>query len=325
MDKIALAKRFEGFSKVFAEDSSIGVDLKAMSDALVGMTDEKFASIVNSNYEAEAFVSPMSPDPQALQNRVPMSQRPAGGQKNVPTDPMFSFPNQAKLTQVAQQNGVSVPQLQGILEALKTNKAASEEKAPVSKDNWSKEAFNHVANNLVRDVLGMNKSVCCDTGRKLDKKQMPDATKAPETKGVRPTDQDTGRALTPEQIPSKAEALASDMYKKSKGPVKKEAAEDTDVAEAEKTQAEDSAKDAAKASEAERLEKLEKAKAKADAEDKKKKLDENKIKKDQKDAKEEEEVEAGEIFAEGISFDNVMSDSIDANDPEIKKLSSLFE
>ena len=43
--------------------------------------------------------------------------------------------------------------------------------------------------------------------------------KAPELKNVRPTSEDTGRALTPEQVPDIGEKLESDIYKKSKGAV----------------------------------------------------------------------------------------------------------
>jgi hypothetical protein len=334
MDKIALANRFEGFSKVFAENTPISVDLKAMSSALKGMSDEKFASIVNADYEKEAatgFFPGMQSGPSSPSFNRP--QPAIGGPKNVPTDPAFEFPNQGKLTQIATQTGVPVEKLQKILSLfnpasakLASEEKTSSEKTSEGKDSWTKEAFDHIANNLVRDIVGMNKTQIENTGRHLDKKQMPDAAKAPELKNVRPTEQDTGRALTPEQVPSQEEYLNSDMYKKSKGAVRKEAAAPAaDEDKAEKPQAEDkvkqdasgSDKDAAKKTDVKRLEDLEKAKKDKEVEDKKKKLEENKIKSDKK-----EEVESSMI--EGISFEP-LPDEVDMNDPEIKKLSSLFE
>jgi len=62
----------------------------------------------------------------------------------------------------------------------------------------------------------MNKVQCCDTGRHLEKKQMPDGEKKAETPST----------LKPEQTPDIAESIDSDMVAKSHGPVRKEASKE---------------------------------------------------------------------------------------------------
>jgi hypothetical protein len=84
---------------------------------------------------------------------------------------------------------------------------------PVGK-SWSKSASAAVLQALVRDVTGMNKSICCDTNQKLTKEQMPDAEKKAETPA----------SLKPDQTPDESESLDSNMVAKSKKtPLKKEA------------------------------------------------------------------------------------------------------
>jgi hypothetical protein len=80
---------------------------------------------------------------------------------------------------------------------------------------WNKDASKAVVDNLLRDVVGMNKSVCCDTGRKLEKGQVPDDKHAglPEKPST----------LKPEQTPDGSSTIKTDMVAKSKGAVQKEA------------------------------------------------------------------------------------------------------
>jgi hypothetical protein len=229
------------------------------------------------------------------------------------------------------------PDLAGAAEVAASETVA---KSASTEDSWTKEAFDAVAQNLVRDVLGMTKTVNEDTGRHQTKVQMPDAKKAPELKGVRPTEQDTGRALTPEQVPDESKNLESDMYKKSKGPVRKEAAEDADEETAEKAKevggdkekeekekdiGQGEEKDAAKVDTEKEVADLKKKSEKAD---KAKKMEE--LKEKSRGKKEEAEAsESVEASIEGISFEvgpDVLPDfKADMNDPEIMKLSSLFD
>jgi len=88
---------------------------------------------------------------------------------------------------------------------------------------WDKNASSAVADALLKDVLGMDKSVCCDTGRKLDKVQMPDSEKK----------QHTPPTLKGEQIPQDSENNDSGIVEKANKakPVNKSAAEETEEME----------------------------------------------------------------------------------------------
>jgi hypothetical protein len=83
---------------------------------------------------------------------------------------------------------------------------------------WTREASDAVANAILKDVLGMDSSTCCDTKRHLDKEQMPDSEKKQETP---PT-------LKGEQIPQDKENHDSGIVEKAKAakPVNKQAGED---------------------------------------------------------------------------------------------------
>ena len=328
MDKTVLANRFDGYSRIFASDHPIGIDLKAMADTLRKMPEEKFAKIVDAGYEEDAFMqTPSAPAPGAQFQgigKVPTST--PGGIKSV-------YPgmkgeqgkmNAERATSVGQKVGIPSDKMQKFLsEYEKADSAEVAAAGAPAADPWSKYAADAVAQNLVRDVLGMNKSICCDTGRHITKEQTMDGKKAPELKNVRPTSEDTGRALTPEQVPDIGEKLESDIYKKSKGAVvdvtKKlattteetpdaKAAEPQEVKKEEKDAKEVDPKETAK-----KVEEMEKEKAKAEAKSK------------SRPDKEATEVEATSLVAEGIEFDNVMQDQIDISSPEIQKLSSLFE
>jgi hypothetical protein len=424
MDKMALADRFEGYSKVFASESAFGIDLKAMADTLREMPEDSFAKVVNADFvedkdsATQGFpqhqiaqptlhrdrpgapssvpggIAPTDPmfkdvpkgnkakmiseiskkynmDPEKVKSmlqefvgnkeaseevdaglvtpghniaqptlpssRVAPAHTPGG---ITPTDPMFKdVPKGAKakmISDIAKKRKLDPSMVQSIYDdfTVAVKEASSEEvescgkKVASTESAWTKEAFDYVAQNLVRDVLGMEKSICCDTKRHLDKVQMPDAKKSPETKGAVTRQEDTGAALKPEQVPDLSVALESDMLKKSKGAVRKEAAaavEETPEAKAAEPQ---EVKDAGKVKDpAKEIEKMQKEKAK-------KELEEKSRPKAEKEAEVEAsavvadkpavEVESNTIVAEGIEFDGVIMD-VDASDEDVKKLSALFE
>jgi len=53
MDRKALSKRLEGLSSVFASETPIATDLKAMAYTLDKMSDDKFKTILSSEYESD--------------------------------------------------------------------------------------------------------------------------------------------------------------------------------------------------------------------------------------------------------------------------------
>lgn len=382
MDKTALADRFEGYSEVFASDCNMGIDLKAMADTLRSMPEEKFAKVINADFDEEAMIAPGMIGPSSTQHGgrgVGEPHRTTGGpattsvypemkQDKTKMTPEISKILKALETQpgalekfinlvsgkavvkeatldaeavVSPMGGPGAlgrrtplsdrPWMKGdskkvkmtpeisadIANALETEPALFEKAKSLVKqastgDAWTKSASDYIAQNLVRDVLGMEKSICCDTKRHLDKKQMPDATKTQETKGAVARQEDTGAGLKPEQVPHLDEKLDSDMYKKSQGKVRKEATtEETPDAKAAEPQ---EVKDAGKETPEETTKRLDKI-------EKEKKEEELKAK-SRPEAK--KEAEASTIIAEGIEFDNVMMD-VDANDEDVKKLSALFE
>lgn len=227
MNKIALAERLEGYAKVFASECPIAVDLVAMGEALRHMDDEKFATIINDDYQADEEVEavglgvPMGPGPKYGPGvSRPSQQRPGYGPGG--RGPMMALqpPTQEELVknpQLAKEWAQKVERaLQAQDETVDAGQNTDIPKAknePVGK-SWSKSASAAVLQALVRDVTGMNKSVCCDTNQKLTKEQMPDAEKKAETPA----------SLKPDQTPDESESLDSNMVAKSKKtPVKKEA------------------------------------------------------------------------------------------------------
>lgn len=97
-------------------------------------------------------------------------------------------------------------------QSSETPKQASKEDTSMY---WNKEASDAIKTYLLKDVVGMDKSICCDTGRHLDKEQMPDATKKQEKPAT----------LKEEQTPKLSESLDSKIVEKAKAakPVNKEA------------------------------------------------------------------------------------------------------
>jgi hypothetical protein len=182
---------------------------------------------------------------------------------------------------------------------------------------WNKEASEAIQSYLLKDVLGMDKAICCDTGRKLEKDQIPDGTHSGEKA---PT-------LKPEQTPDQKDVLDSGIVEKSHGKVQKEAGsiegpgvpdgtgpnkdnpecpknkEKEDKSAATTQEVKDKAKEEA-------LKKLQKAQAEKEQAEKAKK---------DKDAN--EELEAS--LSEGIELSSPMDDVVlDAN--EQNELSKLF-
>jgi hypothetical protein len=198
MDRIALAKRLESLSSVFASHTPYNRDLRAMAYVLNKMADDKFTSILSGDFtqeEVEACMCGKGPG-SPLSKIIPMGE------------PMLEEAQPADEPVLVIKTEGGIP-----MSAEATEKTAGM--------FWCKEASKSVVDNLLRDVVGMNKSVCCDTGRHLDKPQVPDGTH----------DGEKAPTLKPEQTPEMAEVLKSDMVAKSHGKVEKEAGKAPDIAE----------------------------------------------------------------------------------------------
>jgi hypothetical protein len=289
MNRIALAQRLDGLSKVFANHTPYSRDLAAMSYVLNKMPDEKFKSILSGTFSSDEDVegcmcgkSPMGPE--ALPFAKPDEE---GGVKKIV---------------LIQDNPMS-------LEASSNGMF------------WSKEASEAVLSNLVRDVVGMDKSICCDTGRKLDKEQIPDGTHAgiPE----RPS------TLKAEQTPNVAPVIESKMVEKSHGAVqKKEAAKKTaGIEDIEEQKAEDQGDKADVETEKakELTEKANKALEKAKEHDEKSK--EHAEIAEEKEEKEEDSDDSTSD-KDAFSYENLILDASmdepELSSAEISELSKLF-
>lgn len=309
MNRIALSDRLEGMSKVFAEGNPMAEDLKAMAFALRNTTDERFASVLNPEFEADVqsseevdAVGIVCPDWKPYQR---------GG--NLPSTPSSLYTSKKPISTEAlakafeqMANTKKQVTFEEALESLKNmggiskSPAGAPGAAPVKEGAeeveaseeaglfWTKEATEYITANLIRNVLGMDKSICCDTKRKLTPAQMPEGQHSGEKA---PT-------LKPDQVPDQ-EYLDSKMVEKSHGAVKKEANEH----EESETNAEEAKekKEAPKAEKAEekKLEKAEEVEANAFATD------------------------ASTYTVEGIELSGSM-DEVDASSEEIQKLSALF-
>lgn len=186
MDRIALAKRLEGLSSVFASETPFNRDLKAMSYVLSKLSDEKFASILASDF---------NPDIGIVEE-----VESCGVGENIIAPPA---PENKKVLIIKTPSDEEA----AVMSAEATDKTAGM--------YWNKESSEAVVNYLLRDVVGMNKTVCCDTGNKLEANQVPDGSH----KGV----PEKPSTLKPEQTPDISASLDSDIVSKSKGAVRKEA------------------------------------------------------------------------------------------------------
>lgn len=198
MDRIALAKRLENLSSVFSSYSPYNRDLKAMAYALNKMAEDKFTTILSADFSDEAVESCMcggghgapviAPE---MPGAIPMDG-PMGGPLDI---------------------GGAKPKV--IILKPEAESMSAEATAKTAGMFWSKDASKAVIDNLLRDVVGMNKSVCCDTGSKLEDNQVPDGTH-----GGLP---EKAQTLTEEQTPDISKSIKSDIVEKSHGAVQKEA------------------------------------------------------------------------------------------------------
>lgn len=153
---------------------------------------------------------------------------------------------------------------------------------------WTTEASDKVQEILLREIVGMDKEICCDTGRRLSDEQIPDGTH----KGL-PEKPDT---LTNKQTPDISKSINSKMVEK----VKKE----------------EIRKDAAK-----------KCKTSKEEEELKEKVEKTEIEKDMKKGKKEEKKEEGKdtsSIVEGVELLASMNE-FELSPSEIDELSNLFK
>lgn len=192
MDRIALAKRLESLSSVFASHTPYNRDLRAMSYVLNKMADDKFTSILSGEFSPDKLEACMCG---AGPGVGPMTKIPVGG----PVDEPEGLPGgEPKVIVIEKEEGVPM------------SAEANEKTAGMF---WCKEASKAVVDNLLRDVVGMNKSQCCSTGAKLEAKQVPNGSH----------DGEKASTLKPDQTPDDAASIKTNMVEKSRGAVKKEA------------------------------------------------------------------------------------------------------
>jgi hypothetical protein len=191
MDRIVLAKRLESFSEVFADHTPFYRDLKAMSYVLNKMGNDKFKGILAQDIMPDI---PQNPDEDENIESCMLGKGPGNAIMGTPPS------TEPKVIVIKKEEEVPMT-----VEAGEKNNGMF----------WNKEASQEIVDNLLRDVVGMDKTVCCDTGRKLDKDQVPGGSHA----GI----PEKPKSLKPEQTPDIAKSIDSDMVKKSKGTVKKEA------------------------------------------------------------------------------------------------------
>lgn len=349
MDRIALSNRLKGMSDIFVEGSPYKRELNAMAYVISNTPDEKFQAILNPGYDADKPASVESNEyvearfPLMQDNRGPdsmglrqqarkrllspsVSGRPgkirdlaqfmlAAADKLSPTA-ISKIENIVKGEMESQPSAWNEQEVEEGITVGSPARAASEE---VASDGgyWNVDASNAVLSNLLRDVTGMDKSICCDTGRKLTPEQTPDG----KHKGT-PKKPST---LTSEQTPDQEDVLESDIVKKSQGAVKKEAKEDKNEGS---TEAQKKHEERAKAK-AESLEEKAKQQAEQAAKDpdKSQEYAGEAAKSLEKAEKAEKSIEASglptTIEAEGIELTAPMED-VQMSDEEKSKLEQLF-
>lgn len=225
MDRIALSERIEGLAGVFSSESKIAIDLKAMAHVLREADDDSFTKILNPKFSSEEVEAEEDKDAAALM--VPPqepAQRYDQKAKGVKRD-LSPEEAKAQLEEWIKQGRPMAKKVVDYIGDLMSKggpmKTADEEEeistgaSEAVENYWSREANDAVAQNLLRNVLGMEKSVCCDTKRKLTPDQTPDGKHS----GVpsRPA------TLKPDQTPDQVDDLDSNMVEKSRGKVQKEA------------------------------------------------------------------------------------------------------
>ncbi len=351
MDRIALSKRLGNLSTVFAGGHPMQRDLHAMSLVLTQMSDEKFASVLSKEFEADPVEATEDKDAAQMITPLPTTYQPGKGYQaptgpsKTPTAPQVRKTEHALAEAISDMAGEGknkgllqrirdmikadpdVPQatktkalgeLKGKTETTKTDAPAEvPTAAQASEDNdgsyWNREASAAIMNNLVRDVTGMDKTIALDTNRHLTLNEMPDGKHAGVP--VRPP------TLKPDQTPNQVDVLDSNIVAKSnQTPLKKEAADEAapaaDVAPAaDAAPAADvaPAADAAPAEEAKAEEKKDEPKA-----------EEKKDEETPKEAGDKASSDEGTTFeAEGIELVAPMEE-VTLDDGEAAKLSKLF-
>lgn len=236
MNRIALSKRLEGLSQVFASDHPIGRDLKTMSYVLANMADEKYAAVLSEAFEADAaedkeagmMPEEVRSDPAREKQLEQMVQK---SQAKNPNKAVMQVITTKSLSDKVKDFILKAdPKAQLIGKEQPQAKEAGEEEMDTSKETpktagefWSREASEAVMQNLVRDVVGMDKSICCDTNQKLTPEQRPEG----QHNGEKPA------SLKPDQTPDQKDVLKSNIVEKAKAakPINKEAAKKEEIVE----------------------------------------------------------------------------------------------
>ena len=342
MDKIALAERLEGFAKVFATENPIAIDLTAMGKVLRGMSDEKFAQIINPEMEEVEAVGLLIPGQgrgQGIGRNLPYSTRKEMEKGHGFGGPKAVIEPSEDEGAVDLQRMLSDPAYKKKIEDLAKMAQEEESEETGKKASWNKQASAAVLQNLVNEVFAMDKTVCCDTKQKLTKEQMPDATKKQETPSTLKTEQTphlsealdsdmvakSKKAKTPKSA-SKEEEKTEEMYEEREESALKEIAEGLEIAQEglDKVEKFEEAEKALELSEDEEGEEGEEKEAgKATAEERLEKMEKAQKAKEIKE-KSRPSKEAGEtIVAEGFEFEASMQE-LEMDSAEQKKLESLF-
>lgn len=325
MDKVALSKRLESLSEVFASQTPMYRDLKAMAHVLANMAEDRYAMILSDAYSPEVAAGIADEDDSTITGcgiiEKGISTGPGRGLgRGLEKDPVVININVSD-----DKDKEESPIEDSVEDTLTESLPAPEACGPYKKsdeeeeDSWDKCASEKVVDYILKDVLAMDKKFDGDTGLKLKEEQKPQGHR----KGLPSTPPE----LKKEQTPDQKETLDSDMVAKSKVKnLKKEAAED----EVEK---EDTPISKLINSEADRDEaNVEKKRQKAedamrDVEESPEKapeidLDEDILGEDKKEEKDTKE--ASDSSFGGIELCASMED-VDMSSEEIEKLSSFFK
>ena len=169
MDRIALAKRLEGLSKVFASTTPYHRDLKAMAEVLSKVEDEKFATILSPDFTSEASgVEAAAPSPfgapslrhpgtaPSIPGRGVMREDPEIAYQALISNPeatiedalAFSrkYPNYAKKP----LRGVTRPTEKPVTSPVTVPAMSAEASEENTGMFWSKEASEAIQNNLIQ-------------------------------------------------------------------------------------------------------------------------------------------------------------------------------
>lgn len=226
MDRRALSNRIKGLSEIFASKNVFSDDLRAMSHVLERMSDDKFASILNPEYNAdkEAYLGGLGQGHPEVKAGPAKLQQIRERMRKQDTPSTIRTPEEfAQMAAKVLGPKMNDPQFVGkVVRELKQMSgeptpegAPSPEDIKIAEDEnvddtvgmyWNKEASDAVANAIVKDVTGMDKTVPGATKRHLDKEQMPDSEKKQETPST----------LKGDQVPQNKENHDSGIVEKAK-------------------------------------------------------------------------------------------------------------